>query len=410
MKHSLGVSGLWFAAFAALILSAGTLFAARSGKSRDQVQKPDIVVVEESDSPAAMPEAAAEGTSEATPDAAPSEAASGGAEATPQPSEQADDNGRPSEPGDRSGQGVPGRDGRVMERRRVVPLDEALNASGKTDPIPLNQPDFMTADQVLLRGTYYKGNADESTIPVILLHKKDGKKEDWNELAQKLAESGLAVLVPDLRGYGESIFAYIEDYSFGGEPAIRPNMYNAREFGPQDWEAMRHDDGRFWFRFLVYLHNKKMLNLRKLVMVGDGYGACVAGCWLLDDWKATSPKKGQFTRGLLMISPESDEIFEKLGTGKTKAGRMSYKIVVGGLDKERLTAAEAIGLQLAKEKNTVEPQERKVPVENCKTERQSMPLLKASAFDLPEQILGFITEDCQSDETTLKWRQIKNFE
>ena len=373
-------TAIWAAAF----LSAGLIFASRTAKPRNgnaqraETAPPAAENVQEAEASAQSQDAAQESP-------------------VPAPEQQREKPRR-------------GGEGRSMEREPIVPLDDALEAAAQAEPVQLKQPEFITDDQVRLSGLYYKGNADESTIPVILLHKKEGKKEDWQELAQSLAEKGVAVLVPDLRGYGESVTAFIEDYSFGGEqPVIRQNQYNAQNFSPDDWDAMRSVDGHFWIRFLVYLHNKKMINIRKLVLIGDGYGAAVAGSWLLEDWKAPSPKKGQFTRGLLMISPDADPIFEKLGSGKTKAGKLTYKIYVGGLDKERLEAAESIGLQLAKEKSSLEPEMRKVPVENCKTEKQDMPLLKASAFHMPEQILQFVTEECQSDQEQ-KWQAIKNFE
>ena len=75
-----------------------------------------------------------------------------------------------------------------------------------------------------------------------------------------------------------------------------------------------------------------------------------------------------------------------------------------------MEAAETIGLQLAKEKSSTPAEERKVPVEKCETERQGMALLKASAFNMPEQILRFATGECQSETAPAKWQAIKNFE
>ena len=392
MKRSVWTAAFCAAAFAVLFFVTGAVYAARAGKARGA---------------SAEPEPAAE---EAAPDAAPAEGKEAAEAEKPASSAESEPQADSGE-GDRPRRGPHGRDGRRMEREPIVPFDDALAAAGKADPIALNQPDFITDDQVQLRGLYYKGDADEQTTPVILLHGKDGKKEEWQDLAKSLAEQGAAVLVPDLRGYGESTAAYIEDYSFGDNPPmVRQNRYFASGFGPSDWDAMRYDDGRFWIRFLVYLHNRKMLNIRKLVLVGNGFGAAVAASWLAEDWKATNSKKGQFARGLLLISPEADDVFEKLGAGKTKAGKVAYKIYVGSLEKERLEAAETIGLQLAKEKSSTPAEERKVPVEKCQTERQGMALLKASSFNMPEQIFRFVTEESQSDASPAKWLAVKNFE
>ena len=402
MKRSVRETAFCIAVLAALLFAAEALYAGRTGRPRSAADEPAPAAEE------AAPEA--ENSSNADKTESPESAESAKAETPAESNEgepQADADG-----GDRPRRGGPhGRDGRRMEREPIVPIDQAIEAAGKSDPISLNQPEFITEDQVQLRGIYYKGDADEQTTPVILLHGKDGKKEDWQNLAKTLAERGVAVLVPDLRGYGESTAAYVEDYSFGGNPPmIRPNHYRASDFGSSDWDAMRYDDGHFWIRFLVYLHNQKLINIRKLVLVGNGYGAVVAASWLMEDWKASSSKKGQFARGLLLISPEADPVFEKLGSGKTKAGKIAYKIYVGTLLEERMNAAESIGLQLAKEKESTPEEERKVPIEKCQTERQGMALLKASSFNMPEQIFQFITEESQSETTPTKWQAIKNFE
>lgn len=406
MKRSVRKAAFCIAALAALFLLTAGAYAARAGKTRGASAEP-APAAEEAQQAQNAPDAAVPAAEEAASAEKPAEPA----EASVPAEGQAQDGQDGQDGGDRPRRGPHGRDGRRMEREPVVPFDEALAAAGKSDPIRLNQPDFITDDQVQLRGLYFKGDADEQTTPVILLHGKDGKKEDWQDLAKSLAEQGAAVLVPDLRGYGESTAAYIEDYSFGGNPPmVRPNRYLASGFGPSDWDAMRYDDGHFWLRFLVYLHNKKMINIRRLVLVGNGYGACVAASWLMEDWKAPSSKKGQFIRGLLMISPEADDVFEKLGSGKTKAGKVAYKIYVGALEKERMDAADSIGLQLAKEKSSTPEEERKVPIEKCQTERQGTALLKASSFNMPEQIFRFVTEEAQSETTPAKWQAIKNFE
>lgn len=298
---------------------------------------------------------------------------------------------------------------RPRDRERTVPLPEAIDGAEPTDPIKLNQRDiFITADQVQLRGVYYKGSADNSTIPVILIHDKKGKKEDMEPLAKKLAEKGMAVLLPDLRGHGESVTAAIEDFSPGGDrPAIRQNEYRAESFNESDLEGMRSYDGLLWFQFLVWLHNEEKINLRRLVIVGNGFGAGIGASWILNDWKAT-PKKGRFTKGLVLISPDPDSAFEEIGSSRAKPNSVRYKIFVGHLEKTKFQNSETIRLEIAKEKDSTPEEERKVPIESFKTEKQGIQLLDVESFQIPDKIIQFI-EEINSSSSAAKWQPIKHF-
>ena len=66
-----------------------------------------------------------------------------------------------------------------------------------------------TADGVQLAVTYYPGPVypgvkDKQIIPVVLLHMWKESRNDYKDLAPYLQRSGFAVIVPDLRGHGES--------------------------------------------------------------------------------------------------------------------------------------------------------------------------------------------------------------
>ena len=330
---------------------------------------------------------------------------------------------------------------RVPRRANRISVEEAIENAGPTDPIQLNQPIFVTEDQVRLHAIYYKGNADDSTTPVVLVHGRDGKKEDWKDIAQKLAEDGKAVLIPDLRGFGESTTAIVEDYfAGGGRPAVRANDgYEFGNFRESDCEALCSYDGDLWFWFLVELHNKKRINIRKLVFVTDGFGAAVAGNWILRDWQAGA-KKGRFTRGLVMISPEmsvtvsngenesgagdeesgsskkgkgkkeskGETVFDELGA-RAKPGTVQYKIFAGSLDEKVFDSAQSIAWSLGKEKESVPEEERKVKLESFKTDKQGLSLAKVSSFEIPQKIIDFINNECQLSAKQQKWQAIKTF-
>src|SRR5574340_1050455 len=63
---------------------------------------------------------------------------------------------------------------------------------------------IQTPDGIPLAVTFYPGTKGKDTIPVVLLHMAKGNRNDYAQLATDLQKVGHAVLVPDLRGHGES--------------------------------------------------------------------------------------------------------------------------------------------------------------------------------------------------------------
>src|SRR5262249_22426606 len=63
----------------------------------------------------------------------------------------------------------------------------------------------LCKDGTLIKATYYPGLNKEKTVPIIMLHGYKGNRSEFAPLALYLQkEKGHAVLVPDLRGHGES--------------------------------------------------------------------------------------------------------------------------------------------------------------------------------------------------------------
>ena len=63
---------------------------------------------------------------------------------------------------------------------------------------------LQTSDGLELTLTYYRGTKGKQTIPVVLLHGWKQSRNDYKDLAPALQAQGYAVIVPDLRGHGES--------------------------------------------------------------------------------------------------------------------------------------------------------------------------------------------------------------
>ncbi|MBQ1278620.1 MAG: alpha/beta fold hydrolase, partial [Thermoguttaceae bacterium] len=198
--------------------------------------------------------------------------------------------GQPGAPG-QPGQNAPGQPGAPGQNapkqpERAVPLDQALEKAEPTKPMRLNQQQFTTRDGWRLVANYYKGAGNADATPVLLLHGRDGKKEDFDELAKKLAEQGCAVIVPDLRGCGESTSLAVNDMSRGRRGGGMPRQTERKmsQFNNDDLRALIEYDKEVWFNFLLYLHNKELLNVKKTIIVGSELGAALAATWARDDW------------------------------------------------------------------------------------------------------------------------------
>lgn len=153
----------------------------------------------------------------------------------------------------------------------------------------------MTKDGLLIKATFYPGLNKEKSIPIILLHGYKGSRIDFATLALFLqTEHGHAVLVPDLRGHGDSTTVMGRD-----------KPLDAEKLGPNDFDLMV-SDMEACKKFLVEKNNAKQLNIEKLCLVGAEMGAVVAMNWAVQDWSwpiLTTGKQGQDVRALVLLSP-----------------------------------------------------------------------------------------------------------
>jgi alpha-beta hydrolase superfamily lysophospholipase len=157
--------------------------------------------------------------------------------------------------------------------------------------------DVKTKDGVDLKATFYPGTAGKDSVPVILLHGLRGKRGEYADLAGKLQLLGHAVLVPDLRGHGDSTRQKRDD---------REVKLDAATLRPADLHLMVTQDMEALKRFLREKHNAKELNLAKLCVVGAELGAMVAINWAALDWSwppVAAGKQGEDVKALVLLSP-----------------------------------------------------------------------------------------------------------
>jgi pimeloyl-ACP methyl ester carboxylesterase len=197
---------------------------------------------------------------------------------------------------------------------------------------------FSTQDGVRLAATYYYGNADKETVPVLLLHGDKGSRKDFIPLIDRLVNNGYAVLAADLRGHGESTkrlemippqfetqVVTKQQYSGGSGRGPKPKVipiqimkapaskkvvdYFAEEFQQEDYAKMAKFDLPLLRETLERVHVEGMVNLYRLVVVGIGRGASLAAYWTAQDWKDRDANR--FTKTLVMIAPaELDPRFD----------------------------------------------------------------------------------------------------
>ncbi len=188
----------------------------------------------------------------------------------------------------------------------VPAADEApapVDAEKKNEiPAPENLK-LPTRDGLELAMTYYPSNRGKEAVPVVLLHMWKQSRTDFADLATYLQAQGCAVVVPDLRGHGEST------NWMGGR---KDDGLKAAALSPSQFSAMAIMDMEVVKKFLWEKNNAGSLNIDKLCIVGAEMGASVALNFTLNDALDQDRNRvprpdfqlGRFVKALVLISPE----------------------------------------------------------------------------------------------------------
>ncbi len=208
------------------------------------------------------------------------------------------------------------------------------------------EPETMsltTGDGLILKCTFYAGTNGKESVPIVMLHMAQGSRGDFDEFAQYLqTEFGHAVLVPDLRGHGDS--TKLRDVRRPLEAGRLPTE-QYRKMVTQDMPAIK--------KFLRDENNEGHLNLDKLCLVGAELGAVVAINFAARDWTTRDygPRRmGRFVRALVLISPEwrykSLRIEQAVGQPDVRS-KIAVHILVGEDDSSAKKNAERLNKALA---------------------------------------------------------------
>ena len=167
----------------------------------------------------------------------------------------------------------------------------AQNNPQETPPAP-EQVALETKDGVQLSATWYAGVNKKESIPVIMLHDWDGNRKQFSGLATYLQSIGHSIIVPDLRGHGESLRVKASDMTLDREKFNR----NAIAAMGEDIEACK--------RFLLKKNNGGELNIEFLTVVAAGQSAVLASQWAVKDWSwpvVAGRKQGQDVKALVLL-------------------------------------------------------------------------------------------------------------
>ena len=191
---------------------------------------------------------------------------------------------------------------------RQAPSNSATGtgASPRTNQEKLEIPEpeevvLETSDGVKLTTTYFKPAVAEGdqakAIPFILLHDWEGDRTQLLKYGAFLQSAGHAVIVPDLRGHGDSTAV-----------AGLAKPIDAKKFRKKEVASVLEDVERCK-KYLVKRNNEGEVNIDMLSVVAVGKTSVLAVEWVVNDWYAFPPynakgiKQGKDVKSLILISP-----------------------------------------------------------------------------------------------------------
>ena len=274
-------------------------------------------------------------------------------------------------------------------------LGQEKAADDEPEVMELGGNDLVTRDFVSLAATFYPGAADKNTVPVILLHAFKGSRKDFLELAPYLAKQGYAVMVPDLRGHGDSTNKLEVR---GGKRRIV--KLDAAKMRSNDFTRTALQDMGALRRFLVVKNNEGQLNLNKLVILGMELGAAVAADWSVYDWSLPNYpglKQSRDVKALVLISPKRSSLSESLNHPVIQSVLPLF-IVVGKDDSKAFSDASRIYDKIQSIRREEFPdlppkealEKKTLWFLQAPTKLQSAKLLNAKPLNLPRSIHTFI--------------------
>lgn len=257
--------------------------------------------------------------------------------------------------------------------------------------------------KLTMYATYYPSTLGKQAIPVLLLHGRSGTRSDYDFLASYLQKQGHAVLVPDLRGHGDSNEVVLAN---GKRAKLDP-----AEMKKADFAAIVRDleEVKAWF---IQKNNAEELNAEMLTVVGADMSTVTAMNFALRDWtvpELLSYKNCKDVKAIILLSP--DRVYEgtdmNLALKHATVGHvLSVLIVVGKNDSGAMSEAKKLYNLLEgqhKEKTADKrPEEKEVVFLSEDTKLQGTKLV-TDRMKTPAVIGQFIQFRVRAFEDTLEW-------
>jgi pimeloyl-ACP methyl ester carboxylesterase len=306
---------------------------------------------------------------------------------------------------------------RAQEPPKAEPAKPAAKAGEKEkekilppEKVTLNAPDMT------LTATYFPGPKGKDSVPVVLLHMFKRNRNDYDALAKYLQSLGHAVLIPDLRGHGESTTR-----TFAGTS----ETLDPQKFTKTEYERMCKGDTWAIKEFLRKENNAGRLNLNKLCVVGAEMGAYVALEFALYDavgymkgnppgsaWYGPSIQVGRFVKVLVLISPEWSYkgMLANAALSKPEVGATPMQILVGRQEKTSYADANKISKLVEKyhKKSGTDKEAKTLDFKPLATNLQGTAMLGVKGLGVEDSIAEFIHYRLVKPEQARKypWAQL----
>ncbi len=188
----------------------------------------------------------------------------------------------------------------VAEAVLLVGLSPLWAQAPKTKAPKIPEPEDVTLetkDGVSIRATFYAGLGKKASIPVIMVHGWEGQRGEYHALAKGLQSLGHSIIVPDLRGHGQSMSQKLPD---GTSKELDPSRFRQADLDGmiRDIEACK--------RFLMDKNNQGELNINSLCVIAAEFGCIPAMKWTALDLTAPrllAMKQGQDVKAVVLLSP-----------------------------------------------------------------------------------------------------------
>ncbi len=281
---------------------------------------------------------------------------------------------------------------------------QAAAAAPADEPaaVEAREMSVTTDDGVAIKFSYYEVDVEES-VPVILLHGGGGSRDDLKSVAEYLQAQGHSVVVPDLRGHGESTVQ-----TKGGNSATLSHKTQNRN----DIAAMvYHDMTKLW-NFLLNENNDKKVNVKKLCIVGVDMGAVVALNFVAKNYMEKDYRnqpRGKDVKALVLVSPPKayrGASYAEAVRQPAFKGEIASLVAVGAdssSDRGAAQQLESILSKYAESSPTKDSKDKMVLYAALKTKLQGAELLANPQLKLSGGVDGFIKKYLA--EKSIPWQK-----